>query len=107
MDRVDSLERYLASKPGDRFALYALALELKKAGRTRDSEQRLRELLRLHPTSGAGHLQLGRLLAEEGRTDDAVAAWREGLAHLAGADDAEARRSHREIQSELDALLDV
>ncbi len=103
MNRVDALRAWLDRKPGDRFAMYSLALELKKAGDP-EAEAAFRRLLAAHPTSGAGHYQLGLLLLEQGREADARAAWEEGLAALRGARDPEARRSLAEIE---DALADL
>ena len=105
-NRAAVYETYLQTHPGDRFALYSLALELKKAGDVAAAEARFRELLALHPASGAGHYQLGKLLAEAGRRDDAEAAWEAGLEALRGLRDPEARRSRSELQGALDELDD-
>lgn len=106
MSRIASYEAWLITHPGDRFALYSLALELEKAGRPAEAEARLRELLAAHPAAGAGHYRLGSLLRDQGRTGDARAAWEAGLAALAGVADADARRSAAEIARELDLLDD-
>lgn len=103
MDKVALYRDYLKKKPGDRFAMYSLALELKKAGDSA-AEEAFRELLREHPTSGAGHYQLGLLLAALGREDDARSAWEAGLEALQGVRDPEARRSIGEIEGALDDL---
>lgn len=104
MDRIEAFRALLDKKPDDRFALYSLAFELKKAGRADEALTAFAELLRRHPTSGAGHLQRGMLLQDLGREDDARRAWEEGLAALEGCDDAEARRSVGEIEAALDTL---
>jgi predicted TPR repeat methyltransferase len=106
MSRLDTLREYLAKKPGDRFAMYSVALELEKSGDTTAAEAAYNELLEAHPTSGAGHLRLGMLLKESGRASEAAEAWRRGLVALRGATDAEARRSIGEIERALDALED-
>ena len=106
MDRIGSYEAWLETHPGDRFALYSLALELERAGRLSEAEARLRELLVLHPLSGPGHYRLGLLLQGAGRTDDARAAWTAGAVALVGATDNDARRSAAEIARELDLLDD-
>jgi tetratricopeptide (TPR) repeat protein len=97
---------YLEKTPGDRFAMYSLALALKKSGDIAGAEQAFRDLLSLHPLSGAGHYQHGLLLHEADRDDDATAAWRRGLDALSGANDPDARRSRSEIQGALDELED-
>jgi tetratricopeptide (TPR) repeat protein len=104
VSRIDSLRAWLETHPGERFAMYALALEHEKAGDLGSAESAYRALLRVHPTSGAGRLRLGLVLVAQGRPEDAREAWREGLAALAGATDAEARRSVGEIQRALDDL---
>lgn len=104
MDRTQTLRDWLANKPDDRFARYSLALELNKAGRTAEALDELRELLRRHPHSGAGHYQHGLVLFEAERADEARVAWLAGLDQLRGVDDPEARRSLGEIQRALDDL---
>lgn len=104
MDRIETFRRYLLDKPGDRFAMYSLALELKKAGRFEEAVAAFEALLAAHPTSGAGHYQLGELYREHGDDERAAAAWRTGLEALRGATDPEARRSISEIQGALDEL---
>jgi tetratricopeptide (TPR) repeat protein len=104
MDPLTTFRDWLAKKPDDRFARYGLALELKKAGRADEALIELRELLRRHPRSGAGHYQHGLLLQDLERTGEAREAWEAGLVALAGVDDPEARRSLREIEGALDAL---
>ena len=102
--RIDTLREYLAKKPGDRFALYSLALEHKKAGDVATAQQTFEDLLREHPTAGAGHYQYGILLTELGRRDEARAAFRAGLLALRDATEPEARRSFGEIERALDDL---
>jgi tetratricopeptide (TPR) repeat protein len=104
MSRIALFEEFLRQKPGDRFAMYSLALELKKSGDIEASERAFRELLARHPSSGAGHYQHGLLLAEAGRIPEARAAWQAGLEALGPLDEAEARRSIGEIQRALDEL---
>lgn len=101
MDRVDTLREWLAGRPDDRFGRYSLALELKKAGRLDEAFAELRELLRRHPASGAGHYQHGKWLLELDRVDEARAAWEAGASALFGVEDPEARRSLREIDGAL------
>lgn len=104
MDPVTTFRDWLSKKPDDRFARYGLALELKKAGRFDEALEELRELLRRHPHSGAGHYQHGLLLVELEREEEARAAWEAGRAALEGVDDPEAKRSMREIETALGTL---
>jgi len=107
MDRIAFFRAHLDTAPTDRFARYSLALELKKAGDPAGAEAELRRLLIDHPDSGAGHLQLGQLLEETGRLEDAKRAYEAGLAALAGSRDADGRRALSELQQALDAVEDA
>ena len=106
MNKVKMFQDYLEKKPTDRFALYSLAYELKKAARFEEAQVAFRSLLEHHPQSGAGHYQHGELHREQGQLHAAKQAWEEGLVALQGATDAEARRSRVEIEQALDAVLD-
>ena len=106
MDRIAPLEAWLRERPGDRFALYSLALELRKVGRHDEALETFAELLAAHPRSGAGHLQHGALLRDLGRIDAAGEAWRAGLEALRDVGDAEAVRSRREIAQALVEIED-
>lgn len=106
MDRLSTLRAWLVDRPEDRFARYSLALELKKAGQVDEAFAELRELLRRHPGSGAGHYQLGKWLVEADRPAEARAVWEAGLTALFGLEDPEARRSIREIDAALADLED-
>jgi Flp pilus assembly protein TadD len=98
---VDRIRGFLETRPTDRFALYALALELRKEGRDDEALGVFDLLLTHHPGSGAGHYQRGLLLLDRGEADAARRAWREALEQLTGVDDPEARRSAVEIQGAL------
>ena len=105
-DPIATFTSWLEKNPGDRFALYSLALAYRKAGRTDEALRVFGELLALHPTSGAGHFQLGTTLLQLSRPADAAAAWRRGLDALRGQTDAESRRSFGEIERALDEVDD-
>jgi len=102
--RIEALLAHLAGKPEDRFAMYSLALEHKKAGEIETAKAAFEALLRVHPDSGAGHYQHGMLFAEAGEEDAARAAWERGLTALADLRTPDARRSRSEIQAALDGL---
>lgn len=106
MDKVKMFADYLVKKPGDRFAMYSLALELKKAERFDEAETAFVALLEAHPQSGAGHYQHGLLLKERGQLERAQSVWEAGLAALRGTTDPEGRRSIGEIQQSLDEIED-
>lgn len=104
MDRIETFRQYLAKHPNDRFAMYSLALELKRARRFEEAVEAFRALLAVHPDSGAGHYQFGELYREEGLDDEAIATWKAGLAALEGLTSEDARRSRVEIEAALDLL---
>ena len=104
MDRIATYQSYLKDKPDDRFAMYSLALELKRVGRFEEAEHAFGALLISHPTSGAGHYQLGLMYEDAGREDDARSAWEQGLRALEGCTDERSRGAVREIEAALDLL---
>ena len=106
MDRIAFFRDHLAKAPTDRFARYSLALELKKAGEPERAEVELRTLLEHHPDSGAGHLQLGQLLEEQERLEEARQAYEAGLAALATLRTPEARKARAELQQAVDIVED-
>jgi Flp pilus assembly protein TadD len=101
LDRTETLRTYLAEKPDDRFARYALALELKRMGDLHAAESELRQMLAVHRTSGPGWLQLGNVLVEQGRDADAAGVWREGVKALDGLASADATKSRAELLAAL------
>ena len=105
MSRAQHFRDYLAKKPGDRFAMYSLALELKKANEP-GAEAAFQALLALHPHSGAGWYQYGEFLREDEQFERAQVVWNDGLKQLRDANDVEGRRSVSEIQGALDELED-
>ena len=81
---VDQLTAAAALRPGDLDALYRLALAEEKAGRPKDAETHLRQLLEGAAADPAGaeryvifgHYQLGRVLERQGKRDEAHAQYR-------------------------------
>ncbi len=106
MNRIDVFRDYLLQKPGDRFAMYSLALELCKAERWTEAEAAFQELIAAHPQSGAGHYQFGMLYRAQERYTEALAAWNQGLAALQGTTDREAMRSIAEIEAAIEEVED-
>lgn len=101
---IDHYRSWLEKKPGDRLAMYGLALELKKAGRVDDATEAFESLLARHPTSGAGWFQFGQLFEEDDDEDLAIATWKRGLAALEGDTSEDARRSRSEIEGAIASL---
>jgi predicted Zn-dependent protease len=80
----------LALDSGSVDAVIGLANVSMKQGRFPDAEEYLRKLLVGHADSAAVHIQLGRVLAADGRTDAAIAELQAG-AKLAPGDDSAQR----------------
>lgn len=78
MDRIEQLRRFVAAQPDDPFPRYALALEQKGRGDAPAAAAELETLVARKPDYLAAYLQLGMLLQELDRIDDARAALRSG-----------------------------
>ncbi|HXN56770.1 MAG TPA: tetratricopeptide repeat protein [Myxococcales bacterium] len=78
MDRIDQLRRFVAAQPDDPFPRYALALERKGAGDVAGAAAELETLLARKPDYLAAYLQLGMLLQQLDRLDDARTMLRQG-----------------------------
>lgn len=59
---------------------HSLGIEFLKAGDAAQAVEHLREAVRRDPAYSAAWKLLGKALAEDGRADDALAAYREGIA---------------------------
>lgn len=101
---IEHYRSWLMKKPGDRLAMYGLALELKKAGDVEAAREAFEALLSAHPHSGAGWFQYGQLFEEDDDESQALATWRRGLEALTLATDSEARRSVSEIEGAIASL---
>ena len=99
--RREMLEEFLAADPADLFSRYALALELEKEQRRPEAIAELREVIRREVGYVAAYFHLGRMLAREGRTEEARAVYHAGLDVAAKAGD---RRTRDEIQEAIASL---
>ncbi len=99
MSRLETMEAFVQRFPLDPFPRYALALEYRSAGRLDDAVRTLRELRERLPAYVPSYLQLGMLLNDSGRTDEAREVLHAGLLRSREAKDAHAA-------SEIEALLE-
>lgn len=101
MDRLSMLLSMVASKPGDPFPRYGLAMEYKKLGRNDEAVRAFAELAEHHPGYVPGYLMHGNLLVSMGRATEAREVYARGLeaARAAGDDHAES-----ELRAAQDAL---
>ncbi len=70
--RLDQLRGMLAEEPNDAFLRYAIALELKRAGKMEEAANDLERLLIADPKYIACYYQLALILIDLGRADEAV-----------------------------------
>lgn len=91
MSRIPLLEQFLADDPGDAFTRFALAQEHAKAGDFDAALAHYETLRREQPGYVGTYYHLGALLRELDRTDDALAAYRDGIAAATAAGDLHAR----------------
>ncbi|MBP9159872.1 MAG: hypothetical protein LKM36_15425 [Flavobacteriales bacterium] len=77
-DRLAQLRSMLEEEPGDKFLRYAVALEHKRVGDMEEAATDLEALLLEDPAYIACYYQLALVLADLGRTSDAVDACRAG-----------------------------
>ncbi len=97
--RVEFLQETLRTNPDDRFARYALAIELSNSGRPEEAWQHFEYLLDRHPEYSPVYLQAGMYLAKLGRVDEAREVLKRGA-------EVTQREQNLHAQSEIEALLD-
>ena len=71
--RRQMLEEFVASKPGDAFARYGLAMECSNTGDAAAADENFKALMTSHPDYVAAYFQYGQFLAKSGRTNEARA----------------------------------
>lgn len=70
--RLEQLRGMLAEEPDDAFIRYAIALELKRAGRMEEAANDLEALLMNDPKYIACYYQLALILVDLGRAPEAI-----------------------------------
>jgi tetratricopeptide (TPR) repeat protein len=98
-NRVAYLEEALRVNPDDRFARYALALELAQSEQPDAAWAHFDYLLRNHPDYAATYYQAGMFLWRRGRTDEARDVVTKGI-------DVTGRQGNKHAQSELQRALE-
>jgi|SRR6185436_16078614 len=97
-DRVQALERMLASRPDDSRLLFGLALEYLKAGRLAQGVEALQRYLERADDEGNAWGRLGFALRELGKESEAKEAFRKGIL-------AAQRHGHPSMAAELEEAL--
>ena len=100
-DRLAQLHTMLAEEPGDQFLRYAIALERKRGGDMEGAANDLEELLREDPAYIACYYQLALVLADLGRTNDAVDTCRAGALKCLVSGDRKARTELLALMADL------
>ncbi len=77
---LESFEKMLASGKGGAPLRFSLGNEYQKSGRAADAAAHLRRAVEMDAGYTAAWKLLGRALADAGRPEDALAAYREGIA---------------------------
>jgi tetratricopeptide (TPR) repeat protein len=85
------LQGFIAQKPRDQFARYALALEFKNADRAEEALTLFTDLMTNDPDYTATYLHAGNLLVAMGRKDQARTTYEAGIAAASRRGDAHAR----------------
>lgn len=98
-DRLAAARAYVEKKPTDRFGLYALAMELRKARAWDDAFAAFDTLLVHHPNYGPGFYHYAMAKRESGDRAGCVDVLKRGLAACEKSGDAH-------TQSEIEGVLD-
>jgi predicted Zn-dependent protease len=76
---VANLEKLLGGPRDNALLRFSLGSEYLKTGDAANAVTHLREAVQRNPAYSAAWKLLGRALAENGRREEALAAWREGI----------------------------
>jgi tetratricopeptide (TPR) repeat protein len=90
-DRLEQLRAMLAEEPGDLFLRYAIALEHKRMGAMEQAVLQLEDILREEPGHLPSYYQLAVMLADLGRSQEAIEACNAGSLRCIVAGDRKAR----------------
>ncbi len=97
--RLERLREIVQSQPDDTFARYGLAMELSSCDRPREAWEHFNYLLTHHPNYSPAYYHAGRLLASQGRREEAKKILAQGI-------EVTGRQENLHSQSELQAMLD-
>ena len=101
MVRLGQLRKMLLEEPGDLFLRYAIALELKRHGDMEQAIMDLEGILTEEPKHIPSYYQLAVMLADLGRTADAMKACHAGAMQCLVTGDRKARAELLELQASL------
>ena len=101
-ERLEQLRAYLAEDPNDPFLYFAIAQEHARAGRSAPALEHYHILTLRFPEYVGTYYHLGKLLEREGRREEAIDTYREGIKR---AEDARERNAVRELREALQAAI--
>jgi tetratricopeptide (TPR) repeat protein len=99
--RLDRLREFLTVEPGDVFTHYAIALEYVSLKRLPDAVAQFEEVITLDPSYFPAYHQLGLLLSQLRRTEEAARTLDQGIDAARNAGD---NHAVREMQEAIDEL---
>ena len=99
MDKIAGLKEILSAEPANSFARYGLAMELASRSETAAALAEFDTLVANDPGYTAGYFMAAQTLAAAGRTDDAIARLKSGIACAQSS-------GNRHAASEMQAMLD-
>lgn len=78
INRMEMITEMLVKNPDDTFLNYAAALEHKKAKKPKNAIRIFKKIVSQDPDYLATYYQLGKLLEEVGKTDEAIEVYKAG-----------------------------
>lgn len=99
-ERLTAFRQFVEKRPGDPFARYSLAMQLRTMGRTGEAAAELREVAQRSPDYVPAYLILGQALEALGETAEAARTYEAGIA-------AATRSGNHHAQGELGNALDA
>jgi len=100
--RLEQLRGMLAEEPNDAFLRYAIALELKRAGKMEEAADDLERLLKADPKYIACYYQLALILIDLGRTEEAIHTCDSGSLQCITTGDRKARAELLELKNAIE-----
>ena len=100
MDRLEALRAMLAQDPTNQLARYALATELRNAGRGEEAIAEFNALLGVNPNYAAAYYHAGKTLEGMGRIDEAREVMEKGI-------EVTTRTGDTHTRGELQAAIDM
>lgn len=101
MSRIEKIQEFLKSNPGDSFLEHALALELIKIGEELKAEELFKGLLEREPTYIGSYYHLGKLLERKQANEEALVWYEKGMEECKKASD---QHAYNELRGAYDEL---